>query len=155
LLDTCTSLETLRSNIITEQEKTWQLKSRALWIVLGDQKIKYFQNFSITGRTGIPSGIFRTPIVQRYEVSRISQCWELHTSRPCLKSQIMKNITKYSLYFPKVDEGLHHRFLGIFNFSIAELRDGFKYLGFIFKPKNYTSSYWKWLLLWIVKKMSV
>jgi hypothetical protein len=36
----------LRTKFLYDQEKTWQLKSKALWLAAGDQKTKYFQNFA-------------------------------------------------------------------------------------------------------------
>jgi hypothetical protein len=38
-------LETLRTKISNDNEKTWSLKCRAIWIVVGGQSTIFFQNF--------------------------------------------------------------------------------------------------------------
>jgi hypothetical protein len=39
-------LETLQTKISNDNEKTWRLKCRAIWIVVGGQSTIFFQNFA-------------------------------------------------------------------------------------------------------------
>eukprot|EP00253_Pinus_taeda_P012560 PITA_12560 len=39
-------LENKRAKILKDQEETWRLKSRAIWLKACDEKSKYFQNFA-------------------------------------------------------------------------------------------------------------
>lgn len=39
-------LENKRAKILKEQEETWRLKSRAIWLKVGGDNTKYLQKFS-------------------------------------------------------------------------------------------------------------
>jgi hypothetical protein len=55
-------------------------------------------------------------------------------------TRMVTNANKSSIYFLEVEEGIRHNISGIFNFSTFSLEEGFKYLGFVLKPNNYSVS---------------
>jgi hypothetical protein len=68
ILEKCRDLEVPRTKILFEQEKTWRLKNRALWIVMGTKILNTFIISQIIGRIGIPYRIYKTPMATRFEV---------------------------------------------------------------------------------------
>jgi hypothetical protein len=60
----------------------------------------------------------------------------------CLVTGMKINITKYSLYLPKVEVQVKNISEHSFPFHSHDLNDGIKYLGYTLKHKNYGNVDW-------------
>jgi hypothetical protein len=65
------------------------------------------------------------------------------------------NLTKSSFYFPVEEVKIKRSMIHLFSFPSYELDNGFKYLGYMLKPKNHGITDWKWLFTKVEKKINL